>query len=212
MISSILMLEAIDVSISYGEKSVLQHFSCRIKQGEMVCIAGKSGCGKTSLLRSFIGFTPFEGTIRVAGKALTVHNCERLRSTMAYLPQELSFPTEFMHEAVAQITQLRRDLSERRRQALLAEYMDCLAVEHDLLQHRMGEISGGQRQRIMLAAISLLGRDIWLLDEPTAALDAASRNAVLDFLQRHQASGTTILVVSHDAGFAARCTRTLYLD
>ena len=84
--------------------------------------------------------------------------------------------------------------------------MQRLGLEADLLDKRLCEISGGQRQRMMLAVLALLNRELWLLDEPTAALDIASRDYVIDFLLEQQRQGKTIVAVSHDMWFASQCS------
>jgi putative ABC transport system ATP-binding protein len=76
----------------------------------------------------------------------------------------------------------------------------------------MAEISGGQRQRVMLATIALLDKQVWLLDEPTAALDKESRDLVIKFLLAQQLRGKTIVAVSHDEEFAERCSTLIQLD
>ena len=96
--------------------------------------------------------------------------------------------------------------------SLLRENLQRLGLEEDLLNKRVSEISGGQRQRVMLATLALLDKDIWLLDEPTAALDEASRDCVIDFLLGQQKRGKTIVAVSHDACFASQCSTIIQLD
>ncbi len=205
------MIEVQDITLGYGGESVLSHFSCHIRRAELVCITGKSGCGKTSLLKAFIGLTPFTGSIRVGGAELSERTCDAIRNRTAYLPQELSFPAEFVREAIDQTLRLKRTRKSADTDARLRANMYKLGLDAELLDRRMAEISGGQRQRLMLATIALLDRELWLLDEPTAALDEASRDLVVDFLLEQQQRGTTIVTVSHDAEFAARCTAKIQL-
>ena len=93
----------------------------------------------------------------------------------------------------------------------LYDNLKKLGLDTDLLKKRLSEISGGQRQRIMLATLATQGKEIWLLDEPTAALDETSRNLVIDFLREQQQQGTTIVAVSHDQQFAAQCSTLIQL-
>ncbi len=206
------MIVAKDITLSYGAESVLSHFSCHILPATMVCISGKSGCGKTSLLKAFIGLTPFTGSIRVGDEELTERTCDAVRRQTAYLPQELSFPAEFVREAIDQTLRLKRSRNTTDTDVQLHTNMTKLGLETALLERRMAEISGGQRQRLMLATIALLDRPLWLLDEPTAALDEASRNLVIAFLREQQQQGATIVAVSHDPEFAAQCTSNLQLS
>ena len=93
----------------------------------------------------------------------------------------------------------------------LCENLMKLGLDDDLLDKRLGEISGGQRQRLMLALLALLDREVWLLDEPTAALDGESRDYVINFLIEQQRQGKTIAAVSHDLSFAAQCSDIIRL-
>jgi putative ABC transport system ATP-binding protein len=131
---------------------------------------------------------------------------------VAYLPQDLALPYDTVVEAVSHVLKvggLRYDHSSELR---LRENLTKLGLDDDLLDRRLVEVSGGQRQRIMLAALALLDRKVWLLDEPTAALDGCSRDYVIAFLLEQQQKGKTIVAVSHDHGFAAQCSVTIRLE
>lgn len=207
------MLAADDISIQFGHECVLKHFSCHIKKGDFACITGVSGCGKTSLLRAFIGLTPlFGGTVRVGECVLNEKTCASVRRRTMYLPQELSFPSETVNELVTQTLRIGRVKNVQISTLLLRENFAKLGLDEELLLKRLSEISGGQRQRIMLATLALLDKDIWLLDEPTAALDELSRNYVIDFLLEQRQRGKTIVAVSHDMHFASHCSTIIPLD
>lgn len=206
------MLQADHISIRFGEERVLERFSCHIEQGAFACVVGASGCGKTSLLKAFLGLAPLtEGFIRVGEYVLGESTCSAIRKQVAYLPQDLALPYDTVDEAVAHLLWigcLRYDSQVRN---LLVENLEKLGLDEELLEKRMVEISGGQRQRLMLAALALLDRDVWLLDEPTAALDRASRDYVIAFLIEQQGKGKTIVAVSHDMWFASQCSVTIHL-
>ncbi len=207
------MLVVDDISICFGDECVLDHFSCHVKKGDFACITGVSGCGKTSLLKAFIGLTPLVGgTIRVGECVLNEKTCNIVRKNTMYLPQELSFPSETVDELATQTLRIGKVKNVQLSTSLLRENLQRLGLEEDLLNKRVSEISGGQRQRVMLATLALLDKDIWLLDEPTAALDEASRDCVIDFLLKQQKRGKTIVAVSHDACFASQCSTIIQLD
>lgn len=207
-----LMLFADNISILFGDERVLHRFSCHVERGAFACITGVSGCGKTSLLRSFLGLTPLaEGEIRVGQSVLSEDTCSVIRKQIAYLPQDLALPYGKVDEVVRQVLKIGGLRSMHSSMRLLRENMRKLGIDEELLDKRVVEISGGQRQRLMLAVLSLLERDVWLLDEPTAALDAASRDYVIDFLIEQQRNGKTIVVVSHDPCFCSKCTKTIQL-
>lgn len=206
------MLQADNISVHYGDERVLDRFSCHIERGTFTCVSGVSGCGKTSLLKAFMGLAPLtEGAIRVGEHILNEQTCNAIRRQVTYLPQDLALPYDTVAEAVAHVLKiggLRYDHAARQ---LLCANLDKLGLEEDLLDRRMVEISGGQRQRLVLAVLALLDREVWLLDEPTAALDRASRDYVIEFLVEQQRRGKTIVAVSHDVWFAAQCSVTIQL-
>ena len=206
------MLQADNISVHYGDERVLDRFSCHIERGTFTCVSGVSGCGKTSLLKAFMGLAPLtEGTIRVGEHILNEQTCNAIRRQVTYLPQDLALPYDTVVEAVAHVLKiggLRYDHAARQ---LLCVNLGKVGLEEDLLDRRMVEISGGQRQRLVLAVLALLDREVWLLDEPTAALDRASRDYVIEFLVEQQQRGKTIVAVSHDVWFAAQCSVTIQL-
>ena len=207
------MLAVDDISIHFGDEHVLDHFSCHVKRGDFACITGKSGCGKTSLLKAFIGLTPLVGgTIRVGEHILNEQTCNIVRTKTMYLPQELSFPNDTIEELVGQTLKIGRLKNVLMYTSRLCNNLHKLGLEKELLSKHMAEISGGQRQRMMLAVLALLDKDIWLLDEPTAALDETSRNYVIDFLREQQQQGKTIVAVSHDMYFVSHCTNVINLE
>lgn len=206
------MLETVDLNISYGNESVLANFSCRVEKGTFVCLTGKSGCGKSSLLKSFMGLTPFTGEINVGGMALNETTAYSIRCRTAYLPQELSFPMDTLRDAAQHIFSLGTPASYNSSIEMLKGKMQALGLGVDLLDKRLDEVSGGQRQRFMLAAITTLDREILLLDEPTAALDAESRELVVDLLLKERTAGKTVVAVSHDVEFIQRCDTVINLE
>ena len=206
------MLQVDNISIQYGDERVLGNFSCHIAQGEFACITGVSGCGKTSLLRSFIGLTPLvEGVIRVGEHMLDEHTCSAIRRRVAYLPQDLALPYDTVHEAVCHVLKIGGLKYECSMKLRLVKSLVKLGLDEDLFDKRLAEVSGGQRQRLMLAVLSLLDREVWLLDEPTAALDGGSRDSVIAFLAEQQRQGKTIVAVSHDSHFCSQCSMVIQL-
>lgn len=206
------MLSVSDISIRFGEEQVLEHFSCVVERGGFACITGMSGCGKTSLLKAIIGLVRVDkGKISVDGCELSDRTCNSVRRHVMYLPQELSFPSENVNEFVAFILKIGRVKDVQKCMEDLYNKLHYLGLEKDILSKRLSEISGGQRQRMMLATLALLDRDLWLLDEPTAALDEASRDRVIRFLLDKQKEGKTIVAVSHDTCFASHCSTHIRL-
>ena len=206
------MLQADNISVHSGDERVLDCFSCHVERGSFACVAGASGCGKTSLLKAFMGLAPLvEGAIRVGEYILNEQTCNAIRKQVAYLPQDLALPYDTVAETVAHVLKIGGLRYDHATNQLLRANLTKLGLDEELLGKRMAEISGGQRQRLVLAVLALLNREVWLLDEPTAALDRASRDYVIEFLLEQQQRGKTIVAVSHDVWFAAQCSVTIQL-
>lgn len=149
----------------------------------------------------------------VDGVKMNEFTCESVRKKTVYLPQDLAFPNETVRELVNHTIRMGEGVKNVQSSTdLLHENMALLDVGVDLLEKSVSEVSGGQRQRIILAALSVRNKKIWLLDEPTAALDAESRNRVMEFLQVQQRKGTTIVAVSHDSNFISGCSNVISLE
>lgn len=213
------MIEIKDASIAYGNEVLFTGLSFAVKKGGMGCITGESGTGKSSLLNAVMGFVPLkQGRITVDGIDVSPSAIDRVRSRIAWVPQELALPSEWVREMIA----IPFELKQNRRRCQMDD-KDCplkerlmqafalLGLDAELYDKRVSEISGGQRQRIMLAVASLLGKEILVTDEPTSALDPASVDRVVRFFHQLQLKGTTILTVSHDPRFIAACDTIITL-
>ncbi len=204
------MLDIKDLSLSYGEREILRAFSLRVERGEVVCLCGESGCGKSSLLKAVLGFVPAEGEISVEGKVLSEETVGEIRRQIAYLPQEVALPYETVAEMVEAPFLLKANKGVRFSKERLWEDWRMLGLNFSLFDKRVAEISGGERQRIMLSVAGLLGKPLLLADEPTSALDAESVERVGDYIRMLAVErGMTLVVVSHSEKFAEGCDRVV---
>lgn len=206
------MLQIKSACIAYGEEVLFSKFDLQLMPGEIACICGQSGGGKTSLLNAIMGFVPLQkGSISMGGVELDERTIEAFRRQIAWIPQELALPSEWVRDMV----RLPFELKVNRQQAFSEERLfssfEILGLEKELYRKRVRELSGGQRQRIMIAVAALLQKPLLLADEPTSALDADSSERVVRFLQLQAAEGMTILVVSHDEAVAAGAHKRIEL-
>lgn len=207
------ILQVKQATLRFGEQTLLTDFDMQVEAGEMVCLTGKSGCGKTSLLRAVLGFVPLAGgQIRVDGTALSADTADDIRRKVAYVPQELALPCEWVSEMVSLPFELKANRGAVFSHERLLETWRQLGLEADLFHRKVSKISGGQRQRILLSMSVLLGKKLLLADEPTSALDGESVNRVAEVLRSAALSGTAVVVVSHDARMAAACHRVVRLS
>ena len=199
------MLHINNACIAFGTEVLFSGLNLNLERGKTACIVGQSGCGKTSLLNAVMGFVPLkEGTIKVGDTLLDKSTIDIIRRQIAWIPQELALPFEWVKEMVALPFDLKVNRSVPFSEERLYEYFDDLGLEHDLYTKRVNEVSGGQRQRIMLAVAAMLNKPLIIIDEPTSALDAGSTDKVLAFFRR-QAEKGAVLAVSHDKDFASGC-------
>ena len=200
------MLQIQDASIVFNETVLFSDFNLHLHKGESACIGGDSGRGKTSLLNAIMGFVPLKkGRIIVDGHELGKNNIDAIRKKIAWIPQELALPSEWVYEMIQLPFDLKANRSIQFSKEKLFESFDELGLDEGLYNKRVSEVSGGQRQRIMIAVAALLQKPLIIVDEPTSALDHGSTDRVLAFLHKQAVSGTTILAVSHDKKFAAGC-------
>ena len=184
------MLQIDNACIAFGDEELFSGFCMQLHKGETACIAGESGRGKTSLLNAVMGFVPLrKGTITVGDFELTRNTIDTIRRQIAWIPQELALPMEWVKEMVQLPFELKANrgasFSEERLFSCFAE----LGLDEDLYRKRVGEVSGGQRQRIMIAVAALLKKPLIIVDEPTSALDSGSTDKVLAFFHRQTEQG-----------------------
>ena len=200
------MLHIENICIAFGTEVLVSGFNMKLERGETACIVGQSGCGKTSLLNAIMGFVPLkEGIIRIGGMVLDKSTIDTVRRQIAWIPQELALPFEWVKEMVALPFGLKVNRSVPFSEERLFACFDELGLEHEFYTKRVNEVSGGQRQRIMLAVAAMLNKPLIIIDEPTSALDADSTGRVLSFFRRQAERGTAVLAVSHDKDFASGC-------
>lgn len=204
------MLKIEDVSIAFGKEILFEKLNFQMDSGELICISGESGKGKTSLLKAIMGFVPIQdGRILFDDILLTAETADIIRKKIAWMPQELALPAEWVKDMIKIPFDLKVNRKVPFARECLMHYFEMLGLDEDLYDKRVTEISGGQRQRIMLAVSAMLGRPLLMVDEPTSALDGVSCNRVLDFFHLLKSHNTAILAVSHDRKFIEGCDRKI---
>jgi len=184
-----------DLTVRYGDRTVVDGLSVRFEPGVVTAIAGPSGAGKSSLVAAVLGFVPFTGTVSFDGQALEP---EAARELVAWSGQRPSLMAGTVVENIAlgSAPADERTLREAMRYAV-AELIDPA----QLLGVGGEGLSGGQAQRVSLARAFYRaiagGQPVLILDEPTSALDAATEAELILGLKRFAATGVAVVVVSH---------------
>lgn len=202
-----------DACISFGNGNLFKSFSTSLYAGELCCLTGESGKGKTTLLKAILGFIPLNaGKIWVNDIEVTLNNLAEVRKYTSWIPQELALPSEWVSDMVQVPFTLKNNRHIKFSKTRLLSYFKELGLDPVLYDRRLIEISGGQRQRIMIAVTAMLEKPLMIIDEPTSALDRESVVKVIEFLNKRKAEGIAILSVTHDKYFASACNKHFVLE
>jgi glutamate/aspartate transport system ATP-binding protein len=210
------MITISKVSKWYQDFQVLKDCSTEVAKGEVVVVCGPSGSGKSTLIKCVNGLEPFqEGTVTVAGISVGDPKTDlpklRARIGMVFQHFEL-FPhlTVIRNLALAQIKVLDRSNAESEQRGMrLLERVGLREHAHKY----PGQLSGGQQQRVAIARALAMDPIAMLFDEPTSALDPEMINEVLDVMVTLAIDGMTMMVVTHEMGFAHKVAhRVVFMD
>ena len=210
------MIEMRDVSKWYDDFQVLVDCSTSVDKGDVVVICGPSGSGKSTLIKCINGLEPFqEGTITVDGVSVgdKKTNLPELRSHIGMVFQNFElFPhmTVLQNIGLAQSKVLGRSEEEAEKRSMkLLERVDLV----DQAYKHPAQLSGGQAQRVAIARALAMDPIAMLFDEPTSALDPEMINEVLDVMVDLAQDGMTMMVVTHEMGFAHKVAdHVIFMD
>ena len=201
---------------AFGENRVLQGINTEIKKGEVVVVIGPSGSGKSTFLRCLNlleqptgGSIYFEG-VDITNKSVNI-NAHRMKMGMVFQHFNL-FPhmTVLQNMTAAPIKLLKKPKEQARQEAL--ELLKKVGLE-DRANDYPNQLSGGQKQRIAIVRALAMNPDVMLFDEPTSALDPEMVGEVLDVMKELAKSGMTMVVVTHEMGFAREvASRVVFID
>ena len=209
-------IEIRDLRKSFGDLEVLKGIDFSVDAGEVVCVIGPSGSGKSTLLRCVnLLEVPTAGQVFVDGIELTDPDVDidavRRRIGMVFQQFNL-FPhlTVVENLTIAQRRVLGRGKDEARRVAL--ENLERVGL-NEKVDAYPAQLSGGQQQRVAIARALAMGPDVMLFDEPTSALDPELVGEVLGVMRRLANEGMTMMVVTHEMGFAREVAdRVAFMD
>ncbi|MEU7550809.1 amino acid ABC transporter ATP-binding protein [Streptomyces sp. NPDC044571] len=199
------LIELRDVNKHFGDLHVLQDINLTVGRGEVVVIIGPSGSGKSTLCRAINGLEPVEsGTITLEGRPLPAEGKElaALRADVGMVFQSFNL---FAHKTVLANVSLAQTKVRKRKKEEADERSQELLERVGLADQAPkypAQLSGGQQQRVAIARALAMNPKALLFDEPTSALDPEMINEVLEVMQQLAAEGMTMVVVTHEMGFA----------
>ncbi len=201
---------------SFGSLDVLRGINTEIRKGEVVAIIGPSGCGKSTFLRSLnLLEHPTGGTVTFEGVDITDKrvNVDKMRQKIGMVFQQFNlFPHMTIKKNIMLAPVKLKVMSEEEASGKADELLERIGLPDKAGQYP-DMLSGGQKQRVAIARALAMNPDVMLFDEPTSALDPEMVGEVLDLMRELARSGMTMIVVTHEMGFAKEvASRVLFID
>ncbi|WP_444323156.1 ABC transporter ATP-binding protein [Phascolarctobacterium faecium] len=210
------IIELKNLSIGYGNKSVLQDVNAKINKGEIVGIIGCNGAGKSTLLKTIRGLLPKQsGEILYFGRKLESFSEKEIAREVAYLQQNVEVGFGYTGKDIV-LAGRYPYMKWWKGESISDEELALKCMEYtgtkELAERPVNEVSGGQKQRILLAKVLAQQTPILFLDEPTTGLDMVYQEEIFRFSQALAEMGKTILMVVHELNLAAKyCSRIILL-
>ena len=208
------MLKITGIRKSFSTLDVLKGIDLDIYRGDVVCLIGPSGCGKSTFLRCLNRLeTPTSGSIKFEGVEVNETHIDAVRQKMGMVFQHFNL---FPHLTVKKNLELAPSLLKLKDKEAISARADELLARVGLADKANAypkSLSGGQQQRIAIARALAMDPDVILFDEPTSALDPEMVGEVLELMKELAHTGITMLVVTHEMGFAREVSnRVIFID
>lgn len=211
-----IILEVKDLKKAFGKQVVLQNINTTIRKGEVIAIIGPSGCGKSTFLRSLnLLETPTEGHVIFHDKDLTEKgvDVDSLREKIGMVFQHFNlFPNMSIRKNITLAPVKLNLMSQAEADEKADELLNRVGLS-DKADAYPNQLSGGQKQRVAIARALAMNPEIMLFDEPTSALDPEMVGEVLAIMKELANAGMTMIVVTHEMGFAKEvANRVMFFD
>lgn len=208
------MIEVKGLKKSFGQLEVLKGIDQNVEKGEVLCIIGPSGSGKSTMIRCINHLeTPTDGEIYLDGELITAENIDMIRTKMGMVFQSFNL---FPHKSVLEnltigpinVKGIKQEDAEKKGLELL-ERVGLSEKANEFPRN----LSGGQQQRVAIARALAMDPEVILFDEPTSALDPEMVGEVLDVMKALANEGMTMIVVTHEMGFAKEVAdKVIFMD
>ena len=211
-----IVIETLNLEKNYDDLKVLKGISVQIKRQEVVCIIGPSGSGKSTFLRCLnLLEKPTAGSILIEGQEITSPHCniDSLRANMGMVFQNFNlFPHMSVLDNITLAPQRVKKETKQSSEDMALMLLNKVGLK-DKAKSFPDELSGGQKQRVAIARALAMQPKVMLFDEPTSALDPEMIGEVLDVMKSLAYEGMTMVVVTHEMGFAKEVSdRVLFMD
>ena len=210
------LIQVQDLKKSFGTQVVLDGITTEIDQGEVVAIIGPSGCGKSTFLRSLnLLEEPTSGTILFEGTDITDKSVDinKMRQKIGMVFQQFNlFPNYTIQNNITLAPVKLGLMTQQEAEKKAKELLERVGLPERANDYP-SQLSGGQKQRIAIARALAMNPDVMLFDEPTSALDPEMVGEVLEIMKELAESGMTMVVVTHEMGFAREvATRVVFIN
>lgn len=187
--------------VGYSNKSVLEDINFEVKSGEVLCILGANGVGKSTLFKSMLGFIPMiDGSVNIDGENINTWERSKVARYIGYIPQATELPFSF---TVMDIVLMGRTahlglfVSPKKKDEEIAYSIISKLGITKLINKKFSELSGGERQLVLIARALTQLPKILIMDEPTAALDFGNQQLVLEQVNLLSKQGLSVIMASH---------------
>jgi arginine/lysine/histidine transport system ATP-binding protein len=210
------VIQVSNLQKKFDKLHVLKGIDSKIEQGEVIVVIGPSGSGKSTFLRCLnLLEEPTDGTIKFGKNSITDrrNNVNKMREKMGMVFQQFNlFPHMTVMDNITLSPMKVKKFSKEKAEDIAMGLLKRIGLE-DKANVYPNQLSGGQKQRIAIARALAMSPDVMLFDEPTSALDPEMVGEVLDVMRELAAEGMTMVVVTHEMGFAKEVgSRVLFMD
>lgn len=166
------MLEIKNGRIDREGKPLFSQLSFMAKEGEVVCVAGSQGCGKSSLLQAMMGFIPLdEGWLNVDGDLVNIYSAPYFRRRMAFLPQNVNMPYDKVSDMISSLFSLKREKKFDEMKETLMTLWEEIGIATEVFDKKLSEMTTSEQRVILLSGLCVLEKELVLLDEPSLWLN-----------------------------------------
>lgn len=210
------IIEVKNLNKYFGKHHALKDINLQVRFGEVVAIIGASGSGKSTFLRCLNGLETIQGgEIKVGGVLVNGHttNLNKLRQSIGMIFQSFNlFPHMTVLENITLAPQKVKKVSRKDAETIALNLLKKVGLKEKAYAYP-AQLSGGQKQRVAIARSLAMNPKVMMFDEPTSALDPETVNDVLDVMKELAQEGMTMIVVTHEMGFAREVSnRVIHLD